>query len=1031
MNKKLLKKLAIAACSLTFVAAVGFGVSSVSNAPETADAAEIVLDSKTTWLEDRDYGSFFTVPMGDINGVRANTFTILAPSGKAYNSQTISLDETGKYVVTWYSLVNGKTVKAEKEFFVTKRTIGLTDGATLTTSNPNAYPNPTAGSVHLTMTEGASFTYNKVVNLNDLGGTTTSLIKVFPNKGIENVMTATSKDQYNLTEDAAIYYIKLTDCYDASNYITIQMGWSESGNYWTLYGSAVGQKPHSLYRTSKGTLQIGDDRFTLAYSPSVAYRNVTMSQKGLEFFYDNATNRIYATAYRWMTVSATRPAEDGYPKETAYTKRLFADLSNELIYPGNTFKGFTTGEVYLSITAAKYGQTGEANLDIVNIGKDKLSLDMLNSKEKDTMAPAIQVTQDFKKFSKIVVNEEVSVPKVIGLDSAVPGGIVADAKVYLDYNKTTKKGTTVNVTNGKFTPMKKGNYTIVYTATDPSGNVSTQTVDLTCVDTYTTAVSLSLANNTYEVEAGLNWAVPACTINGIYTDSSDVKVYADGKLLEDKVLFVEDVKNYKLEYVYETPFKNYTVECTVKALASDEVVFSTIYLPQYFIAGASYTLDAVMAQEFLTVKPAPYVAEVWMKAGNGAYSKINFKNVTIPTSASTVQFKYVAANGKYVESDVLQVVNVGFGGNLVKQEYFQADASMTKTASTESITYTMPSGTTMNYVNPLSVSKFNIDFLVKNADRIKFTFVDFYDRTNTLTYELIHEVSEGTTNMEVLINGISVKNAADTTFLDKQTNVTSSGGLKITTGQLLTGPFAWENTFSTDKAFFSITLTSDSGKTPSIEISRLFKTNFTNSTTDDSTPMLTLAVDNGGYQVVGKKIGVSQLIVTDLYTPFLESNLTLEVMNPDYDYVTSNDGVLLDGTCPVDREYEFTIASRGYYDVTFYYVENGRTTMDGFTCDVRDSVPPTIVVTGRTEGEILTAAYRVKVAVATYTVSDDVSEAKDIKSCIFVMYPSGLMKEVASGKTFDTTEKGLYYVVYFAYDEFGNSSTFMYKVLVS
>ena len=1038
MNKKLLRKLAIAACSLTLVASVGFGVSNtLKNASDAVSAAEIVLDADSTWLEDRDYGSVFTVPMGDINGVRATTFTVKSPSGKAYSTERITLTETGKYVVTWYSVVNGKTVTAVKEFFVTKKTIEVSGEATITASNSSVYPFPTAGSIHLNMREGAKFTYNKPVNLATLGEN--SLLEVFPQKGITNIETAVSKTEYDIPEDASVYYIKLTDAYDPTNVVTIQMAWL-TGNYWTVYGNAVGQKPHSLYRTSKGTLAIDSTivsphRYTLAFEPGIAYRSYNMSQRGLSFYYDNETNQIAVKATRWYAANGTTRLES---YESAST-RLVADLSNELIYPGNTFKGFTTGEVYVSITPAGFGSTGEANLDIVSIGGEKMSMDILANKEKDTTAPIIKDTHDFTKYNKIALGEEISVPKVIAADMAVVGDIVADAKVY--YN-----GNTISVKNGKFTPTLKGKYTIVYTATDPSGNKTTKSVDLTCSDTYANAVSLSLAQTSASVDAGLTWTVPGCTVSGLYTDASNVKVYADGKLLEDGKLFVDQVKNYTLTYAYETPFKTYTAECTVTANSSDEVVFSEIYLPEYFIAGASYTLDPVMAQEFLAVKPAPYAAETYMKAGNGAYAKVNYKNVAIPSNASTVQFKYVAANGKYVESDPVKVVNVGFGGTLNKAEYFQSDdATFTKSANEMATTYTMKSGSTMKYVNVLSLTYFKIDFTATNAQCIKFTLTDYYNRDNTLTLELIHSVSDGSNAMEVFVNGISVKKVIGTTFLGVATSLNFTNGIEITTDQLLTGPFEWSNSFTTDKVLVEMSMTNLTKEekdeedespvitgTPSIEIKKFYNNKFINTITeDDSTPMLVLPVNNRGYQTIGKEIFVSQLYVTDLFTPYLEGNLTLEVSNPDGGKVTSKDGVLLDGTCAVDREYTFVLDRLGRFNVRFYYTENGTRTPFNYSCNVIDSVAPTITVADRTYGEVVEAAYRVKVAVATYTVSDDVTDAKKIDAYVYVTYPSGLMKEVAGGKTFDTTEKGIYHVVYVAQDEQGNIATFIYKIKVA
>mgnify|MGYP003311966366 CR=1 FL=1 len=237
--------------------------------------------------------------------------------------------------------------------------------------------------------------------------------------------------------------------------------------------------------------------------------------------------------------------------------------------------------------------------------------------------------------------------------------------------------------------------------------------------------------------------------------------------------------------------------------------------------------------------------------------------------------------------------------------------------------------------------------------------------------------------------------------------------------------------FTTDKALVWVTTENAAEGTPTIELTKFYGNKFTNGTSDDSTPMLSLALNYRGYQVVGKEITIPKLVVTDLYTPYLESNLKLQVTDPDASYVKSVDGVVLNGDCAVDREYTVVLNRLGRFKIQFYYTENGTRTPCDYACNVSDSIAPTIVVADRTEGETIKAAYRVKVAVANYTVSDDVTNAEDIKSCVYVMYPSGLMKEVVGGKTFDTIEKGVYYVTYLAFDEFGNIATFMYKILVS
>ena len=65
MSKKLLKLLAVAACSLTFATTLSVGITSLDNI-QTANAYEITFDSADVLESTYVYGSKFTVPTGTI-----------------------------------------------------------------------------------------------------------------------------------------------------------------------------------------------------------------------------------------------------------------------------------------------------------------------------------------------------------------------------------------------------------------------------------------------------------------------------------------------------------------------------------------------------------------------------------------------------------------------------------------------------------------------------------------------------------------------------------------------------------------------------------------------------------------------------------------------------------------------------------------------------------------------------------------------------------------------------------------------------
>jgi hypothetical protein len=80
---------------------------------------------------------------------------------------------------------------------------------------------------------------------------------------------------------------------------------------------------------------------------------------------------------------------------------------------------------------------------------------------------------------------------------------------------------------------------------------------------------------------------------------------------------------------------------------------------------------------------------------------------------------------------------------------------------------------------------------------------------------------------------------------------------------------------------------------------------------------------------------------------------------------------------------------------------------------------------------VVTAKWGASVTVASYSVSDDISEAANVKSYVDVIYPSAIMRSVPNGGSFYAEEKGLYRIVYYAIDEVGNMSWFTYYIQVS
>lgn len=1040
MNKRLLKWIATA-CSLTCIATAGFGIASLAGDDfQSAKAYEITLESGKELQPEYAYGALLSVPMGAINGEQTTKFVVMSPSGKVYKTENITLNESGQYTVVWYATVGGKEVSAEKSFLVTQSAFtvrgdvewgyveSLEKVSAKDTDGDGVAETKTDG-IKLSLSPESTFYYNKAIDLTD---TSVPFAHIFPYFGIKNITETTDKTEYQYNEDARNYLITLTDAYDSTNSVTIDLEWGlNKDSYRTYYNfraGAVGQTAHGLRsKLTDPKLQVTiDDQVYQYYSaPGQGHTSCNMiDDYGLQLYYDVESNQVKITycVYKNGTY-------------TVKEKALVADLDHEGIYPNNPFKGFTTGEVYLSISAKNYINP-TANIDIAALGgvsgEDMLKVDM-----RDTKDPTIETVEALSKGSAfIALNEEITVPDAFVHDLSIPYGTKATAAVYYAYNPNSDKNVLVGLTNGKFTPNKQGTYTIVYSATDASGNVGTTTVDLQCVPGIDNKAVKLIVDSETTANAGYYVSIPECTVEGLYSDST-VKKYVQFEdeekvLLESDQLFLKGVGNYVVTYVYETPFNSYTATCTIVSVASDKVVLGTSLLPEYFIKGAKYTLDTVYAYEYKAKEPTAVVAKTYMSADGGEYVEVDGKAVVINANEN-VRFKY-ACGGEETYSETVKVVDVGFGGALAMENYFHSEAnSVTSSAASDGVRY-VTDGTaenvTLKYINVLSLASFGIDFTILSKigeeeyvapTAVTFTLVDYYDRDNVVTLTM-----EGSgTSTIFYING-EQKATLSQAFTDKKLSV------KYENGFTLGGKtYAWDGAFTSDRMLLWVTLEGMTGAS-CLNISKLNDNKLSNRENDNLEPTLYASKLNIGYQPINTVITIAQVSANDVLSPYLEAGLRLTARRPNGSYATSVDGILLDGTCPVDRAYELKLDEIGIYSVLYEYTDqNGNYCSLGYNPIIRDETSPVLTVKGVSENQVVEAAWGATVTVATYTVSDDISTEDMLDSWIYVFSPSGIAEEVANGGTFYAGEKGKYTVLYYCYDEAGNYTTFAYVVNVS
>lgn len=1046
MKKKVIKILASIAC-FACVGAAGVGISQLSgNAVLPVQAYEAVLTDGATMQEWYTYGSTFTLPDATVGGEQTTKKVVTFPSGKTYASSSVILNEEGTYTVVWYATVSGKTVEAQKTFKVTKEVFTADEGASWeyvdhlsmvsdTTSN--------TGGVKMTLTQDTAVYYHEAIDLT--GDKDIPLFQVYPYNQSSLI------EGYNGSKvEARSIFFKLTDCYDPSLYITIELILAEGKTSPSVRSGANGQDMYGYQSRSASYViknwpetTIDGTRYE-AYASKSTY-GTCADEYGYTFYYDHEKQQLSIDTYS--------------PSHGRILYLLLNDYDNTDVYETNPFKGFTTGEVYLSVYADDFVDK-QAHVEIGSVkgvtGADFKTLIERDKNEKDTKAPTIQVAEALATDNiKIAVNETISIPDATAFDLNLPVGTVAEKAVYYAYDPNKAKNIRIGLQNGCLTPTKAGTYSIVYTATDSYGNVGTKVVALECANADgDKAVSLSVTDAA-TAKAGTYLTVPKCNVGGLYADERGLKVFVqfeDGEKEEisaGEELLLTHVGVYTITYEYTTPFKTYTTTYQMTTEASDVINFDTPIVPEYLITQARYTLDVVYAYEYTAKEPTAYAAETYMRSDDGDFVAIDYENFQV-TASERVQFKYVHGD-KEIFSEELPVIDVGFDGALRMDDYFRTDESVISgVAANDGLKFTAlvkADSSTITYANPILLSSFSMEFtaladVAAVADdpeteedetvlpidygtfsAISVTLVDYYDRTNSVTVRYLNKGNVAwisvdgaeATSLKRAFHGLKMGLSYDKNKIAFMDNGVS---------------YAWTSTFTSEKVLLRITLEGMT-KDACLNIRKLNSQTLSDRDNDNGKPLISVSNVQGGIHNIGEVIDLNVATVSDNFAPYLKSELSLSVRCPDGGWAKSLDGVTLDGNCPIDRAYQITLATYGVYNVIYRYNDQlGNNQSLSYTIVVNDRVKPVITVEDIAEGDVIEAELGEVVKVADYGCMDDQTAEEALISYVTVFAPTLNVETLEDGK-FAATKVGDYTIMYSCYDEAGNYSTVTYIVRVS
>lgn len=534
----------------------------------------------------------------EIPAVAGADTVVITPDGYAYQTDSILADKLGVYTVEYRgSETTRKTFETHTDQFAAS---GL---GTAVYGKETKYQTGIDG-IQVSLHDGETFTYNEIVDLRQFDSET-SFFTMFatPTKLGERDVFATE--------------LLLTDAYDPSNYVSILVNSIDSDNtndtWWVnsvfvLAGmNGTSRKGIEYYKNIVHT----DNQwgFPIRYSPygTSDFQNSV----GKEFFsinYDLTENKLYGP----------KGKADGY----------IIDLDDPQYFQNN-WKGFTTGEVYLSIRGVNY-YGASYNFCLTKIG----NCDLTPHTVYDRTPPTVTVDAPAERPTAGLNN-----PYPVFAASAYDGysgKLPVTVKVFSDYRADNRFE--LPIADGKFTPKVAGAYTIEYTATDFAGNCTTETVSILC-DGMNRTLQLTVSEQQISGTTGEPVVLAdVATTGGVGAVAVDTAVTFDGKaiLVADNAFTPERAGTYTVtvtaaDFAGQTKTETYTVSIT----NGDRPIIRPVALPDAFLVGATYRIPTAAAYDYAAGAPTQTTVTVnGVALQNGVY--------TVPQNSNALEIIYTA-----------------------------------------------------------------------------------------------------------------------------------------------------------------------------------------------------------------------------------------------------------------------------------------------------------------------------------------------------------------------------------------------------
>ena len=1077
MIKKHIKKYALICLSVVLACTIGAFI----NVPKYEVSGETITLSLENVQDNVGVNKSITLAETvevDYNGkkVTATNGSIIYPDGKTYGTGTHVMLDTGKYVIKYYVKDGNKVVTAEKSFIVTDALYTLsfeggnitpvkaadTEGMILDTNDDDVLLNNGDGLI-VRLQEGCEFVYNKVIDLSkcDEDGIADILtlnyrlanLRLYTDEELEQLRNIPYESfrfdsKGNLLEEYKYKYveniaerckIRLVDAYNPDLYVELdeqiarlttntssslysqnyRLSYSAAANGQLLTGCSIGTSASEY-----GPVAEIDGVHYMAYTNwnRAAYiggylmsSGVTM-KNGVTWGYDYKENRIYAT--------------HGGPDGT-YT--IITDVDHPSIYPGNEFPGFTTGEVYLSISFTGYSKADYARFDLLSIGGDS-GMDLVEAYGKgvqiDDVAPEVAI--DYNETDPGVVYAK------LGDNFEIPSAFVKDAfasgeyevNVYTNYYSASKKN--VSVKNNKFTLSENAVYTIEYTAKDYTGQVGKATMNV-CPVPVENNIWVE-TNKITEVEAGSLITLPEYEMKTINKES-DVKLTI--KAVHDKETIIIDnaertfrplyTGKYKIVYEYEDNCFKDSFEYEMTSKSSGGAKFASApFVPRYLFKGDTYSFEDLKAYKYSANGKEEVDTDAYISVDGGEFVKLsNLKYKVEANDSVEIQFRCgdvvsEISKGKVISKtdnvngkDVYRVYKL-FVGDYTTEDTFNASGRPT----TKSIKYDVKQkngDAVLSFANMVDCNSFKFQFITGNAtnyNALVIRLTDVYDLNKFV------EVKFTTSNVGHLISLGDKSEFVNATLKGSSIRTIEYDSAKKAFRVDSTYNFNYLfDEFTSTKCYFDVIM-EDLTATPSLTVESVGNHPFRgNKVVDDIDPEINVFTSDGNYKV-GDKVTLNVPSFVDVASQIDYGMVRGYIYHEDEGETEISD---------ITKEYVLELKNYGAYTITYATADtNGNEIEYSYVITAADTTAPVITVHDYAENTMVLVKRGATFAL-NYTVEDDYTDVENIVVAVRVENMTTGAVSIPTSKTeIECRDEGDYKINIIARDPVGNLS---YKVI--